>query len=279
MESLAVISPPGGRRQARAAIELAGLLPRGAQRALIVDLDPLARATRLLGIDPGAGDSISDVLLRRRPLDAAVRRVAHAWDFVPATRMLAAFEAFAARDRELCGVLRAALAPLAGRYDYVLLLAPGESGEALWSAALEASDAVLVFAEPLSFGLRGVDRVVRQLHAPVHAPAQALNGRGPLALWIAALGFSARSPLTRNFLVGLRDRFPAHVLRTLVPDSDEVSHEMRQAAYHALAGELRGRLRPSRRPWSLPDSVRPHAVEHVRPPLPLASEAPAPSAF
>ena len=275
METLALISPPGGRRQARAAIELAGILPRGAQRALVVDLDPLARATRLLPVDPATGETSADVLLRRRALEGAVRRMTKTWDFVPATRMLAAFEAFAARDRELRGLLRRALEPLAARYDYVFLLAPGESGEALWSAALDASDAVLVFAEPLSFGLRGVDRVVRQLHAPVHAPAHALNGHG-LALWIAALGFSARSPLTRNFLVGLRDRFPAHVLRTLVPDTDEVTHEMREAAYHALAGELRGRLRPARRPWSLPD---PLAVEHFRPPLPVASEVPTPSAF
>lgn len=270
METLAMISPPGGRRQARAAVELAGILPRGSERALVLDLDPLARATRLLGLDPEAGDTTSDVLLRQRPVGQAARRVGR-FDFVPASRMLAAFEAFAARDHGLRGVLRSALEPLAGRYERVLLVAPAESGEALWSAALAASDAALLFAEPLSFGLHGVDRVVRQLYATVRAPLHARGGGGPLALWIAALGFSARSPLTRNFLVGLRDRFPTHVLGTLLPDADEVPLQVRHAATCALASELRGRLRHARRPRPTP--VEALALERLRPPLP-AGEAP-----
>lgn len=247
-----MISPPGGRRQAQVTYELAGILGRE-RRLLLFDLDPLARITRLCGIEPPHGEGVSDVLLGRRSLAPAIRRLPF-FDVVPASRLLAAYEALARTERGRGAALERALQGLVGRYDLALFALPRESGRALWSAFLPFSDAVVLTVEPVSFGLAAVEATVLQIETAI--------GSRPVPSWIVALGFEERSPLARNFLVALHERWPGHLFETAVPDVGQGPVGARGAALRAMARELDQRLhRPlSRAPRPSTLSRTPPAV-------------------
>jgi len=242
METLGTIRLPGAGRSTDAALHLADIWHQKGERVLLVDLDPLGRASRSLGLERALPGTAADVLFGRRSLAAATHVLADGLDLVPASRLLAAFEAFAARDVLVAKRFGLALAGVAHRYDRALLFTPPEGGAALFTTALSVADAALLFVEPASFGFREVEGCVRRIRA-------AADGR-PLPLWMAALGLSERSPLSRNFLVGLRARFGRHVLRTVVPDGGGRPSRAGHEPLDALADELHHEL--SRR---LPESL------------------------
>lgn len=249
-----MISPPGGRRQAQVTYELAGILGRE-QRLLLFDLDPLARITRLCGIEPPHGQGVAEVLLGRRSLAPTIHGLPF-FDVVPASRLLAAYEALARTERARGAALERVLQGLVGRYDLALFALPRESGRALWSAFLPFSDAVVLTVEPVSFGLSAVETTVQQIETAL--------GSRPVPSWIVALGFEERSPLARNFLVALRERWPGHLFETVVPDFAQGPVGARGAALRAMARELDGRLH--RR---LPRAPRPSTLSHAPPAVPI----------
>ncbi|MEY2958676.1 MAG: hypothetical protein RLZZ01_1244, partial [Actinomycetota bacterium] len=130
---------------------------------LVVDLDPQASATWVLGLDP-AGDlpgtrsdqsTIADVLERRGvPIGTAVRP--STWDpsilVVPGDRRLQGLES-ADPDR-----LRTDLAELCDEYDAILVDCPPSLGS-LSRSALTAARLALVVVEPSALGLRGIGGV------------------------------------------------------------------------------------------------------------------------
>src|SRR4051795_2296235 len=81
----------GGVGKTTVALGVASALVQRGARALVVDLDPQASATKLLGVDRETECSIADAMLEpdRYGLSDAVTEVAWGFSFVPAETALA----------------------------------------------------------------------------------------------------------------------------------------------------------------------------------------------
>ena len=229
MKTLAVIGPSGSRK-AEATLGLSSQWTKGGDRLLLVDLDPLGRLTGLLRQEVSSPFSSADVLLGRAGLPDAVQTVRPGFDFLRAGPLLAALHPFAPHVSRVGDRWAKALQQVEADYDRCLVLVSEESGRVLSSAAVAAAQGALALVEPASFGLKEIEETMRKIH-------RAARGV-PKAVWISLLGFRARSPLSQNFLMGLRSRFGEHLLQTVVSDPPDSP----QTTLQALAAELRHRM-------------------------------------
>ncbi len=124
---ISVAVPKGGTGKTTTTINLGAALAEQGQRVLLVDFDPQGNLTQALGLRPSdlehtAYSAIKYFLTRYEPqLDLAIRPTAAGVDLVPASARLnlANDELAVAMQREY--VLQKLLAPIASRYDFILI--------------------------------------------------------------------------------------------------------------------------------------------------------------
>jgi chromosome partitioning protein len=158
----AIANQKGGVGKTTTAINLATALAACGKRLLLVDIDPQGNATTGLGV---AYDSIEhnsyDVLVDGVAMASAIMptQVPQLW-VVPGGVDLAGaeLELSAAPNREFR--LRDALAPVAGRFDFVLIDCP-PSLNLLTVNALSAAAAVLVPLQCEYYALEGLSQLMK----------------------------------------------------------------------------------------------------------------------
>ncbi|MFZ9017550.1 MAG: ParA family protein [Ilumatobacteraceae bacterium] len=153
--TVAILNQKGGVGKTTVTLGLASAAAAAGRRVLVVDLDPQASATWVLGVEPDCGPTLADVLTEGGPpAESAI--TSSAWDpailVLPGDRRLQALEA-AGSNR-----LRAVLAPVATEVDAVLVDCPPSLGSLSRSALASARHAVVV-VEPSALGLRGIGGV------------------------------------------------------------------------------------------------------------------------
>ena len=163
---LAVANQKGGVAKTTTVVNLAAALVERGDRVLVVDLDAQACATFSLGLDPeDLDDTGAQAFMSREPqADVAglVVDTAEGVDLLPASIDLAA------ADRALAGVkgrefvVRDALAPIAERYDWILLDCSPSLGITTVNA-LTAADAVLVPLQCETLSHRGVGQLMETI--------------------------------------------------------------------------------------------------------------------
>lgn len=124
---ISVAVPKGGTGKTTTTINLGAALAEQGYRVLLVDFDPQGNLTQALGLRPSdlehtAYSAIKYFLTRYEPqLDLAIRPTAAGVDLVPASARLnlANDELAVAMQREY--VLQKLLAPIAPRYDFILI--------------------------------------------------------------------------------------------------------------------------------------------------------------
>jgi len=124
---ISVAVPKGGTGKTTTTINLGAALAEQGQRVLLVDFDPQGNLTQALGLRPGdlehtVYSAIKYFLTRYEPqLDLAIRPTANGVDVVPASARLnlANDELAVAMQREY--VLQKLIAPIAPRYDFILI--------------------------------------------------------------------------------------------------------------------------------------------------------------
>jgi cellulose biosynthesis protein BcsQ len=156
----AMVNQKGGVGKTSVTLGLASAAMSAGRRVLVVDLDPQASATWVLGGDPdGTGPSAADVL-DDGDAGTAVRAIQpSAWgdgvDLVPAGAGLAGVQPRGVRELRR---VRRSLVGVTDDYDAVLVDC-GPSLGPLTMAGLAAADLALIVVEPSALGLRGVSAV------------------------------------------------------------------------------------------------------------------------
>src|SRR5215211_1745177 len=122
-----VRKPERRRGEATIALGVAAALARGGARVLLIDLDPQASATKVLGVDVAERCTMADALLEPDgfPLRETIVRTAWRFDLAPAETALASRESRRSTADEF--VLRNQLDGVNG-YDVVLVDCPPSLG-------------------------------------------------------------------------------------------------------------------------------------------------------
>lgn len=155
---VALLNQKGGVGKTTVTLGLTSAAARAGRRVLVVDLDPQASATWVLGIDPAEVSRSAAALVDGSTVDASeiVVPASPRWgqhiDLVPSGPVLQRAEQGDTVH------LRRALAAVQHRYDAVLVDCPPSLGS-LTRSALGAARHALLVVEPSALSLRGIGAV------------------------------------------------------------------------------------------------------------------------
>ncbi|HEU4649354.1 MAG TPA: ParA family protein [Gemmatimonadales bacterium] len=250
---ISIANQKGGVGKTTTAVNLAASLAITERRTLLVDADPQGNATSGIGI---AKDSVRlslyDALINGQAVaEAVVRQVAlpHL-DVLPATQDLVAAELeLVDRDgRER--MLRQALAPISGQYDYILIDCPPSLG-LITLNVLAASQGVLIPIQCEYYALEGISQLLNTVRLVQQNFNSALAIDGVLLTM-----YDARLNLCRQVAEDAKEYFGAKVFRTPVPRNVRLAEapsfgkpilmydvqSIGAKSYLSVAQELLGRL-------------------------------------
>ena len=164
MRTVVIVNQKGGVGKTTTTLGLASAAREAGRRVLIVDLDPQASSTWILGLDPSEVEVSVQEALEGRSIKSAI--TSSNWgplvDVVPSSGSLQIYES----SRSVTS-LRRALANLqqgAGAYDAILIDCPPALGS-LTMSGLTAAQHALVVVEPSALGLRGIEAVADSIDA------------------------------------------------------------------------------------------------------------------
>jgi chromosome partitioning protein len=181
---IAMLNPKGGAGKSVTLHNVAAALMLRGHNVLLVDLDPQGSLTSATSGDQvTAGGGVGSLLLDDGTVaPAAIRTLVNGpggrLDLLPADEALELWIAACIRGERSPLAVQDALAPLAARYQIVLIDTPGASGPALEAGLLAAQLAVVAVRPGSQYDLDPLERLF--------AARAALRGRG---LWPTPIGY------------------------------------------------------------------------------------------
>jgi chromosome partitioning protein len=159
MDIYAFANQKGGVGKTTVTLGIGAALARSGQKVLLVDLDPQASATKVLGVDVEDRCTVADALLEPERFWLMQAIVETSWGFAlaPSETALASREARRSTADEF--VLRDQLEQV-GDYDVVLIDCPPSLGVLTLNALAAATHLVLV-TEPSFLALQGIEELLR----------------------------------------------------------------------------------------------------------------------
>jgi chromosome partitioning protein len=212
---IAIVNQKGGCGKTTTTVNLAGCLAADGHQVLVVDLDPQAHSTLALGIDPdNVDENLYDVLAEpggEQRLEKILIEVDDQLDVAPAGIVLSALEQRLASEpiETRSERLRAALTPLEGIYDYVLIDCPPSVGLLTFNA-LRAASEVIVPLETSQFAIHGVEKLLETVGLLVERIGHDLTVR------VLPTLYDGRTRYARETLGKIRERFKDMCFDTVI---------------------------------------------------------------
>jgi len=156
----------GGTGKTTSCLNIAGFLVQAGKKVLVIDCDPQANATAGLGYSAQTTvRNMYDVFLSgfegfpETKISDIIRNTPSGIDLAPSHLDLVGAEPCLYRMEGRAGILKAALAPLNDRYDFILVDTPPSMGQLVING-LFASDRVIVTLDSGTFALDGVSTLL-----------------------------------------------------------------------------------------------------------------------
>ena len=250
MKIIAITNQKGGVGKTTTTVNLAASLAGLGKRILLVDLDPQASATSVLGLKEASLGSIYQALIGARPARELVleTRIPNL-SAIPADLDMAGAEIEVARMDDHILQLRRVLGDVRDQnaFDYALLDCPPSLG-ILMSNALAAADEILVPIQCEYYALEGLGllmEVTERIRSSGANPGLSISG-------LLLTMFDSRTNLSPAVVGEVRSHFQEVVYNTVIPRTvrfaEAPSHGRTilehdpsgsgAAAYRALAEEL-----------------------------------------
>ncbi len=216
---ISVVNQKGGVGKTTTAVNLAAGLGKLGKRTLLIDIDPQGNSTSGYGINKREVVLSSyDILIGEAKIaDVAFETEFENVSIVPASMSLAGaeIEMIAIDSREF--MLKNAIAPIFGDYDFILLDCPPSLG-LITLNALAASDTVLVPIQCEYFALEGLS----QLMSTVRLVKQRYNSNLELEGVLLTM-YDGRLNLTQQVVNEVKQFFPRKVFATVIPRTVRLS--------------------------------------------------------
>ena len=221
---IAVTNQKGGVGKTTTAVNLCACLAERGKKTLLVDADPQGNASSGSGVQAGE-KSLYEVLLGIATAEKCVTvSDTENMSVLPSDIRLAAAEV------ELVGLerreyrMRAALRPLADRYDYIIIDCPPSLG-LLTVNALTAANSVLIPIQCEYYALEGVRSLMDTISRVKRGLNPALDVEGVLLTM-----FDGRTNLSLQVVAQVKKHFKSKVFATTVPRNVRLG----EAPSHAL---------------------------------------------
>ncbi len=220
---IAVVNQKGGVGKTTTCVNLVCALREAGRRVLLCDFDPQGNSTSGMGADKNTAPGVYDVLTGGMDAARAVVRTPFG-DLIPANKALSGAEVELAPMPEREFILRNALSPLRGAYDFIFIDCPPSLG-LLTLNGLCAADTVLVPVQCEYYALEGLSDLMFTIRAVRARLSPSLDVEGILLTM-----FDGRTKLSLQVAHEVKRHFPGKVYATVIPRSVRLS----EAPSHGL---------------------------------------------